>query len=213
MSPDDAEDLDEEPGNLHVDVQIQSSPARVKEPNDAVRHGLARLVRYSEEGEPGAELATLKWMHVEYAYGVDHGVDGFEIADAESQELHDLHCVLFDQGTLRAPFDEMGGLGHDLIVLERLDVLSGEHFEIYSAELIEHVLRRWSQGCFAAVYIEDRPMNPRLVEVLTSRGFRWHKTPNLGIYVADTGALRPELPGEPKRSPALRLAKGPGQAH
>jgi hypothetical protein len=167
-----------------VEVQIHSLPLRVIEPNDAIRHGRARLVRYSEAGDPGPELATLTWLQVEYGYALDHGVDGFEIADAESQDLHDLHCAVFRDGCLREPFEQMAGVGHDLLVIERVEVASREHFKAYASELTEHVLRRWSQGCLAAVYMEDHPMDPQLIEVLLGRGFRWHKLADLGLYVA-----------------------------
>lgn len=200
MNTDDLDELDTEPWeSLRVEVQIESAPLRVVEPNDAIRHARARLVRYSDEGEAIGEVATLDFMQLEYGYGMDYGVSSFEIADAESQLLHDLHGVIFDGANLRAPFDDMAGLGHDVLVLERVTVASPEHFQSHASELIEHVLRRWAQGCLTGVYVEDRPMDPKLVGVLIDRGFRWHKTPELGMYVADLSGMRPALPGEPER--------------
>jgi hypothetical protein len=212
VSPPDVDQENEPWELLRVEVEIDSQPSRVDEPNDAIRHGHARLVRYTEEGEPGAELAALDWMQVEYGYGMDYGVDGDEIADAESQDLYDLHTALFAEGNLRPPFDHLEGMGHDLLVIEQVEVKAPQRFDIYAAELIEHVLRRWSQGCFAAAYIEDRPMNPRLAEVLLARGFQWHKAPRFGLYVADLGTPRPELPGEAK-SRTARQGSGDPMAH
>lgn len=206
MSP-SGRDIEEAPWEwLRVAVEISDMPARVFEPNDAIRHGRARLFRDSEQEERGPNLATLDWMQVEYGYGIDHGVDAFEIADAESQDLCALHEVFFDEGDLRAPFGQLEGMGHDLLVLDAIEVKAADHFAIYAGELLEHVLRRWSQSCFAAAYIEDRPMSPNLAEVLLTRGFQWHRQAGFGLYVADLGAPRPELPGEPKRA-AVRVSR------
>lgn len=180
---------------LHVAVTVSERPCRVVEPDDAIRHVQARLFRYSEEeGEPSTPLATIDWLQIEYGFGIDYEVPAFDIADAHSQVLHELHTVLFDEdGEPRAPFDALAGVGHDVLVIEEVQVHAPEHFAVYAAELVEHVLRRWSYGCFAAVYVEDLTPAPELYGVLQERGFQWHKTHRFGIYVADLGAPRPPV--------------------
>ena len=208
MAEDEDSDLLED---LYVDVLVTETPARVGEPDDAIRHCEGRLFRWKETGDKSDTLATIEWMQVEYGYGVNHGVPGFEIADAHSQELHDLHVVLFDENEqLRPGFDELGGLGSDLLVIELVKVNEAKNFDVYAAELLEHVLRRWSQGCFAAVYIEDAEPAPRLAELLLARGFQWRKSTSFGLYLADLNAVRPELPGEVPR--LNRLGPPPGSS-
>jgi hypothetical protein len=186
-----------ESADLFVAVEIVTSVARVEEPDSAIRHGVARLVDLDDEGRVIKEFARLRFDQIEYGYGQSHGIAAIDIVDAHSQTFLDLHSALFDEdGELRARFGDIARLDPDLLVIDRIEVEAHDRFQSRAEELLEHVLRRWSYGCFAAVYVEDPDGDPELASLLSSRGFRRHEVDGVATFICALADVRPLLCGE-----------------
>ena len=136
-------------------------------------------------------------MQLEYGFALDQDTPSFEVADAHSQDLMVLHEAVFDANEdLRAPFDEFEFVANDILYIERVVIEEAENFRVYAAELLEHVLRRWAQGCFMAAYIWGSEEDPQLADVLTDRGFGLYKLNGFTVYAVDLARPRPPLAGE-----------------
>lgn len=188
--------------DLSVFIDVGPRRARADSPDDYVSNGTAELFRWDEGGERGPALATARWTLVEYGAAMNDGVPLFDVADAASQDLHNLHCSLFDdRENFRSELDADGGVGHDVLVIDEVSCAAEQEYAPLVRELIEHLVSRWGRGCALAVYIEDREPKLRLHEVLRERGFRWHKGAAATFWFVDLAAPRPSLDGEQRRTP------------
>lgn len=195
-------DLDEEIESLRATIEVEDRPVRLGSPEEFVASGHVVLRPWNEdEEEETPVLGSISWSRIQYGAALEAHVPAEEVVDAHSQDLLNLHLSLFDSdGDIRDEVGEVAGIGMDVLVIDLVEVPEGPRFHERAAALVEHLVRYWAGGCPCAVYIEDPEMHPATKELLLDRGFRRFNGAACRFWIADLGAPRPPLPGEPPRS-------------
>ena len=160
-------------------------------PRDSVCHAQARVVaRDPKTGRPlkdAPPMATLSWRLVEYGAAVDAGLELADVADAHP-ELAPLHDAMFDdEGSVRHEIGEIAAIGHDLVVVDRIEVAPELDFQKVGGALLDHVLAHFTGGCIAAVYLEQGTRNAKARELVLGRNFRAYPQGDWAFFLLDLG--------------------------
>lgn len=148
--------------------------------------------------DPSEAVARARWQVLRYDVLVNAGEHPLVFADATDGDLGHLSYVLLDDyGVLKEELRiDLGetGFGSALLYIDQIDTSPKVDVHAMAVELMEHIIRHYSAGCFGAVYfrgVQETP-NVGIERALRFLGFR--KIGDEPIYFANLEHKRPELP-------------------
>lgn len=149
--------------------------------------------------DPKDAAARVSWEVLRYDVLVNAGLDPRVFADDTSADLGHLSYVLLDEHgilkeDLRSQFGETG-FGGALLYIDAIEILHPQ-VDVYamSVELMEHVIRHYTAGCFGAVYFRGVQEMPNVGIERALRFLSFKKVGDEPIYFVNLEHRRPELP-------------------
>ena len=143
-------------------------------------------------------IAHVRWQLLRYDVLVNAGQNPLVFADDTDADLGHLSFVLLDDAgmlkeELRPTLGEPG-FGNALLYLDAIDVVPEVDTFAMAVELMEHVIRHHSSGCFGAVYFRGVQEVPDVGIERALRFLQFQKVGNEPIYFTNLEHRRPELP-------------------
>lgn len=143
-------------------------------------------------------VAHVRWQLLRYDVLVNAGLNPLVFADDTDADLGHLSFVLLDDaGMLKEelrPILGEPGFGNALLYLDAIDVAPDVDTYKMAVELMEHVIRHYSAGCFGAVYFRGVQELPDVGIERALRFLQFQKVGNEPIYLTNLEHRRPELP-------------------
>jgi hypothetical protein len=143
-------------------------------------------------------VAHVRWQLLRYDVLVNAGQNPLVFTDDTDADLGHLSFVLLDDaGMLKEdlrPILGEHGFGNALLYLDAIDVAPEVDTYMMAVELMEHVIRHHSSGCFGAVYFRGVQEVPDVGIERALRFLEFKKVGNEPIYFTNLEHRRPELP-------------------
>lgn len=151
-----------------------------------------------ERPDTAGAVAHVRWQLLRYDVLVNAGENPLVFADDVDADLGHLGFVLLDDaGMLREelrPTLGEPGFGSSLLYIDAIEVAPAQDPYAMAVEVMEHVIRHHSSGCFGAVYYRGVQEMP---DVRLERALRYLQFQKVGtepIYFTNLEQRRPELP-------------------
>jgi hypothetical protein len=158
----------------------------------------ARLPWPDTRPDTADAVAHVCWQVLRYDVLVNAGQNPLVFADDTDADLGHLSFVLLDDaGMLKEELRPiLGEPGFDsaLLYLDEIEVAPAVDTYAMAVELIEHVIRHHSAGCFGAVYFRGVQEVPDVGIERALRFLQFQKVGNESIYFTNLEHRRPELP-------------------